>query len=110
MRRPVRQGDVLLVPINLTPKDAKKVKRDSRGRIILAEGEVTGHSHCVLDPEATLFVQDDIDEMADRFLRVEAETVEIVHEEHDTVVIERGDWAVRQKREYAPERPRQVAD
>jgi hypothetical protein len=86
------------------------VKRDGRNRIVLAEGEVTGHAHCVLDDAAALFAPADLDEMADRFLRVEAESVEVVHEEHGTNVLERGDWAVRIKREYAPEVPRQVAD
>ena len=109
-RKPIRQGDVLLIPVELIPTRAKPAPRDSRKRIVLAEGEVTGHAHCVLDDEATLFIQDDLDEMADRFLRVESEAVEVVHEEHDVVTVERGDWIIRQKREYQPEAPRQVAD
>jgi len=73
MRQLQRQGDVLLIPIDSIPANATAVARDARGRIVLAEGERTGHAHCVLDDAATLFRQDDLDEMADRFLHVQAE-------------------------------------
>ena len=46
----VRQGDVLLTPVNATPKGARAV-RDDR---VLAYGEATGHAH-VLDKPGTLF-------------------------------------------------------
>lgn len=108
-RRPHRQGDILFIPVDSIPDGVKLVDRDSRGRIVLAEGESTGHAHCVLDDPATLFAPTDLDEMADRFLKVEGEAA-VVHEEHDTVHLERGDWAVRRKREYQPERPRIIAD
>lgn len=108
-RQPHRQGDVLFIPIDAIPKGVKAVPRDERGRIVLAEGESTGHAHCVLDDPATLFVADDLNEMADRFLVVEQE-VHVVHEEHSTVALESGNWATRRKREYAPERPKIIAD
>jgi len=91
------------------PEGMKAVDRDDRGRIVLAEGESTGHAHCVLDDPAMLFIGEDLDEMADRFLRVEAD-VEVVHEEHDTITLPQGDWVIRNKREYAPERPVMVSD
>lgn len=68
--RPQRQGDVLFIPINKIPKDAKAVTRDNRGRIVLAEGEKTGHAHAVCDPAAELFAAADLAEMSDRFVRV----------------------------------------
>lgn len=108
-RTPVRQGDVLLIPTKSIPKGLKPAQRDQRGRVVLAEGEVTGHAHVVLDDPATLFVQSDVDEMADRFLKVDEE-VQVVHDEHDPLTLAPGNWIVRQKREYAPEAPRQVAD
>jgi hypothetical protein len=160
-RKPHRQGDVLFVPVDEIPKGVKAVERDTRGRIVLAEGESTGHAHCVLDDPVTLFAMDDLNEMADRFLAVEQghvvdapvyeeretgrvvmkgesvktsrkvtkhrsetcpvkETVQVgtvktegvlvTHEEHNTLVLEPGNWVVRNKREYAPERPRIVMD
>jgi Domain of unknown function (DUF6745) len=61
-RNPVRQGDILLIPTNITIPPDTKVDRDPRGRLVLAEGEVTGHAHCILDDTATLFRQ--VDEIA----------------------------------------------
>lgn len=53
----LRQGDVLLARIGGTdalPKDAKAVTRD-KGRVVLAYGEVTGHAHAIMEPNAELF-------------------------------------------------------
>ena len=115
-RQPLRQGDILLIPVAKrdVPKNLIEVPRDKRGRIVLAEGEVTGHAHAILDDSATLFQQADLDEMADRFLKVEAE-VSVVHEEHNAVVTgqpARNEdwWIVRHKREYRPQEIVRVAD
>lgn len=110
-RCPVRQGDILLIPIarRQVPKGLAPVDRDERGRVVLAEGETTGHCHAILDDPVTLFRQADLDEMADRFLRVEQE-VELVHEEHATITVPKGDWVVRHKREYQPESIQRVFD
>ena len=109
----IRQGDILLIRTRSIPDGVVPVDRDARGRVILAEGETTGHCHAILDDRVTLFRQADMDEMADRFLRVEAgepEAVELVHEEHSTLLIDAGDWILRRQREYAPEAPVYVAD
>lgn len=111
-RRPVRQGDILLIPIprrEIPKKGLVAVDRDKRGRLVLAEGETTGHCHAILDDPATLFRQADLDEMADRFLKVEQD-VELVHEEHATIELEPGDYVVRHKREYSPQEIRRVTD
>lgn len=112
-RLPVRQGDILIIPIakHELPKGLTEVSRDKRGRLVLAEGETTGHCHAILDDPAVLFCQADIDEMADRFLMVEAEDgVELVHEEHGTIKLEQGAHIVRHKREYSPQEIVRVAD
>jgi hypothetical protein len=112
-RLPVRQGDIVLIPITKRqiPKGLATVDRDNRGRIVLAEGETTGHAHAILENPATLFRQADLDEMADRFLAVEKEGVELVHEEHGTIKLDKGNYIVRHKREYVPrEIPRAVID
>lgn len=75
---------------------------------ILAYGEATDHAH-VVDGAAELFAPADLDEMEQRFLRVE-EKARVVHDEHAAIVLEPGDYAVRRQREYAPKRPRFVAD
>jgi hypothetical protein len=40
-----RQGDVLLIKTDSIPADAKPVARDQYDRVVLANGEITGHAH-----------------------------------------------------------------
>ena len=47
----IRQGDLLLVPIAGLPEGADRVRS---GRLVLAEGEATGHAHVVDDERASL--------------------------------------------------------
>ena len=102
----LRQGDILLVPVKALPDGLKEVPRQ-RGRIVLAEGEVTGHFHAVED-EAATFLAKNLEEVEGRFLVIEAEAitaeaagVELVHPEHDTVVLAPGNYEVRRQREYS---------
>lgn len=101
-----RQGDVLLQRVDEIPAGLKDVPLD-KGRVILAYGEVTGHAHAV-EGEVT-FLAADLEELEERFLRVESEA-QVVHEEHDTITLPPGDYRVVRQREYAPERPVYVAD
>jgi hypothetical protein len=64
-RMQFRQGDVLITSIKSIPK-AAKVRSHDGGRVVLAYGEVTGHSHSIAEAECEL-----LEETADdRFLRV----------------------------------------
>ncbi len=50
-----RQGDVLIVPVTegalpAHVAHAPRERRDGRGRLVLALGEVTGHAHAVVGP------------------------------------------------------------
>ena len=101
-----RQGDVMLVPVKKIPKGLKTVPLDN-GRVILAYGEVTGHAHAVIgDVE---FLAADLEDLEQRFLRVEAEA-QVVHDEHDTITLLPGDYRVVRQREYQPEAPVFVGD
>jgi hypothetical protein len=102
----LRQGDVLIILNTGIPSEAKPLPLEN-GRLILAHGEVTGHAH-VIEGDAT-FLAADLDEMADRFLRVEEEC-QVVHDEHTALTIPPGQHTVRRQREYAPEAIRNVAD
>lgn len=107
MSRPAmyRQGDVLVVAVDAIPRRAKLVDRD-RGRVVHAYGETTGHAHAIAASGAAQLQHED-----DRYLRVTAAGgVGLTHEEHDTIVVPRGDYRVVRQREYAPEAPRFVAD
>ncbi len=43
MRGMVRQGDVLLIPVDRVPEGVER--QAERGRLIVAKGEATGHHH-----------------------------------------------------------------
>ena len=95
-----RQGDVLIIAVaaDRIPAQSTYVPRDA-GRIVLAYGEVTGHSHAIVDSAgAVLLATPDTE---DRFLRIMSSSgVELRHEEHDTVVLPTGDYLIRIQREY----------
>jgi hypothetical protein len=96
-----RQGDVLLLAIDpdSLPEKVRTVPRQG-GRIVLAEGEVTGHAHAILSPAARL-VRAGTDAVAPRFLRTTA-PVDLVHEEHATITLPEGLFSVVIQREYVP--------
>lgn len=102
-----RQGDVLIAATDTIPDGLTEVPRDN-GRIVLAYGEVTGHAHAIDDPTALLLAED-VADIEERFLQVERE-VQLVHEEHDTILLPPGNYIVRRQREYAPEANTLVAD
>lgn len=103
-----RQGDVLIRKVDALPEGLKEVPRDNRGRLVLAEGEVTGHAHVVDCPDA-VFLATDLADLEGRFLKIEADA-SVVHEEHDTLTLAPGFYEVRRQREYASEAERYVAD
>jgi hypothetical protein len=103
-----RQGDVLVVSTDKTPDRLQSVPLEN-GRLVLAYGEVTGHAH-VVTGEAELFAPADVAELEERFLRVECEGAQVVHDEHATITLPPGDYRVLRQREYAPEATRLVAD
>lgn len=102
MNKPIRHGDVLLVPAK-----ARGTEKKRRGDLIIMEGEQTGHAHRIADPGAIELVDGDT-----RFLRVLAEAgVSLTHEEHHTLTIPAGDYEIRRQRENDPwEGLRYVAD
>lgn len=100
-----RQGDVLIRRIDKIPLRRRKSTNDDRRRLILAHGEATGHAH-VIDAkpsEARLRHGSARDARELTFLEVLSPTgVELVHDEHDTIVIPPGDYEVTRQREYSP--------
>lgn len=96
--RPIRQGDVILMPIQQT--EGEKVPH-----LTLAEGEVTGHKHRISEGSAELYEKD-----GTLYLRVLSETALLTHEEHKAISIPQGNWLVRIQREYSPQRWTYVID
>ena len=99
-----RQGDVMIVPCGQIPKKITELKPE-HGRVVLAEGEVTGHFHAMLSDQVTMFRDD---AMA-RFIDVKSEA-KLTHDEHDTINVPKGVYRVIRQREYDPEAARRVAD
>jgi hypothetical protein len=100
-----RQGDVLLIPVHEVPDDALLI--DLGSRIVLAEGEATGHAHALLADHLELVELDD----ETRYVEVFG-PAELVHEEHDTISLEPGAYEVRRQREFVTRafEPRPVVD
>lgn len=111
MKTIYRQGDVLLIAVAAIAAGAKDVT-PAQGRIVLAEGEVTGHAHAIY-PEVKRGKEKQParlwDAGAERFLQVVEKTA-LKHEEHAPVELPPGNYQVVHQREYAPEEIRRVAD
>lgn len=102
----VRQGDVLVTRVEAIPEGAVQVARD-RGRVVLAYGEVTGHSHAIGERGAELLT---VAGEADRWLRLRS-TATLRHEEHAAITLPPGEYRVRIQREFSDaDEPRQVMD
>lgn len=90
----IQQGDVVLIKIDTLPKGAKLVK----GQRTVQEGEHTGHAHRMDDNGAVYALGDQ------KYVRVsdEAGYATLTHEEHNTEIIEKGDYEVRIIRQKDP--------
>lgn len=86
-----RQGDILFIQTDTTPEMGTPTARVA-GRIIVAEGEATGHHHAIATPGAQLLTQDALTWL------VAPDVTEVTHEEHDNVTLPAGSyWVVRQR-------------
>jgi hypothetical protein len=89
-----RQGDVLLVAVEALPEGATPERRT--GRIVLAEGEVTGHAHAIEERDARAFMHG-----GERYLLTRS-IAQLVHEEHAPIEVPPGTWRIVIQREYEP--------
>ena len=101
MKKIYRQGDVLIVAIDSRPAG---LKRDRSKRIVLAEGEQTGHAH-VLDAPAMAYR----DKSRDLFFSLSS-PARVVHEEHDPIALPAGEYRVIRQEEYRRGELIRVAD
>ncbi|MFE2108380.1 hypothetical protein ACFXAF_21295 [Kitasatospora sp. NPDC059463] len=106
-----RQGDVLMVPVVEEAVPARvgslaAQPRDTRGRLVLALGEVTGHAHAVVGPGE---LRRESGELGTAWLHL-PEGGRVVHEEHAAIPLPKGWYRVVRQREYVPGAVRMVAD
>ena len=96
-----RQGDVLLVKV-----DSQDLVLDNEHLSpVLAEGEVTGHKHEIINGT----VHNRRWSSTDKYVKSNGSTV-LVHPEHGHIKIKEGIWEVRIQREYDELENRFVAD
>lgn len=127
----IRQGDVMLVPLNeepnwQNPPRKNPANRIMDGKVILAFGEVTGHAHAITGA-ATLEVGTTpggwfpsnnfagggrwVAPGAVEVLRVGSKPVTLTHEEHAGFTLPaKSAYQVVIQREYSPEAMRRVID
>lgn len=103
----VRQGDVLLIPVDGIPAEAVRVQREG-GRLILAHGEATGHAHAIASKHASLWKTAGAG--GDKLYLKALRTVELLHEEHTAHKLVARVYEVRRQVEYSPEAIRRVED
>ena len=123
-----RQGDVLIARVERLPANVKRIPTRG-GRIILVEGESTGHHHSVPSSGTKLLEPTDYNDAeflkimkaagftdpatsGARFIEVTGENAELTHQEHDAIALPPGLYAVARQREYtgADMAPMPVAD
>lgn len=98
-----RQGDVLLIPISNLPQGLTPID-PVEGRLILAEGEVTGHAHAILESDARLYTDG-----TDQFLALPSGGC-LLHEEHTPHALPPGFYRQVTQRQYTPEENPIVTD
>lgn len=93
-----RQGDVLFTRVEDLPEGLAPRKSN-----VIVEGEVTGHSHRLMEGR--------ILESARGHLYLEVlRATQVVHQEHNAIHLEPGLYQVTRQREYSPEAIRTVLD
>lgn len=83
-----RQGDLLIKKIDVLPAGYVNEKTDN----VLVKGESTGHSHKLIGGKV-------IQIMSNLYMTI-PEKGQLVHEEHQTIELEKGVYAVIRQREY----------
>ncbi len=105
-----RQGDIFFRSVDSLPKKANLKKKSDP---ILAYGEVTGHSHKIIEP-ALSELDMNTDENGDIYVRSESQEIKIWHDEHNVITLPANKWiCITRQREYDPlaaEKERRVAD
>lgn len=110
-----RQGDVVLVKVDELPAGLIETKRDDIGRIVLAHGESSGHSHSIRDPNVMSLRMAGTEEDPSGvsggvdYIQVGGSGATLNHElvtgqkaEHEPIVLPPGVYKVELQQEYRP--------
>ena len=99
-----QQGDVLLKRIVSLPTGEQKTIQ--KGKLVLAEGEVTGHFHGIMEEDSELI------QIGEQIILKLANQATVTHQEHGPITLEAGLWEVGRVQEfdYLSKMVRPVAD
>ena len=87
-----QQGDVILKKITSLPAGEQKII--ARKKLVLAEGETTGHFHGIEESESELI------QIGDKIILNLAKASTLTHQEHNPIQLEAGMWEVGRVQEY----------
>ena len=105
----IRQGDVMVVPVTVLPKNLAAVPAEN-GRVVLAHGEATGHHHSfAFSDRVALFREDGAG--GGLFLSVSGDApAALEHQEHTALDVPPGTYRVIRQRAWAAGMARRVED
>lgn len=94
-----RHGDVVIYRLDgLAPEFGERIEPD-KGKLVLAYGEATGHSHSLPEGIGELYKAPNMDGM---YLNVTKEGAQLGHEEHKSIAMPVGLYYVGIKRQHSP--------
>lgn len=96
-----RHGDLLVADVEAIPADVRPLQH-----LVLAEGELTGHSHRIAETGSARLYQSH----AALYLQVTENRATLIHQEHGPIALPRGQYRVWRQREYSPAEIRTVRD
>lgn len=108
----VHQGDVLFLKVDTLPAGEQQQQLPSSDKgIVIHHGEALGHYHRIPNPTAGLVAVriSDGNSVQTMALKVTQPT-EVVHEEHNPVMLDVGHWIARTQRESFQGMTREIAD
>ncbi len=104
----LRQGDILLERVTkatadrFVDKPGCKAVQAKDGRLIVAEGEATGHNHAVVAEGVDLL---QVNGEVDGSVLIVKKPTELTHEEHAPLDLPTGVFVVTRQREYVEKPP-----
>lgn len=100
-----RQGDVMIIPANISGVTRELPAKN--GKVILAEGEVTGHFHSMLYGPAVMFKDESTG--GKHYLKITKKT-DLTHDEHEPITLEPSTKRILRQRQYCSGEVNRVRD
>lgn len=100
-----RQGDILIQDVGEIPAGAQPLKRP-----VLASSDSTGHRHQIKDRKMACLYSIGREPGQEFYLEVMGDEADLVHPDHDTIVLKRGLYRVWRQREFSEWGSRTVID